>query len=86
MPDSDRWRTDAFLRVRPFKDEFRRQTVQISKSGRGWINIQNLDSNPDNLVQRGFKTSPHPIDKLSMTIAQGQRDESEFFFNLEVFN
>ena len=50
-PNVEGWRMEAFLRVRPFKDEFKRQTVQISKSGRGRINIHNLDPNPDILVQ-----------------------------------
>ena len=54
LPDSDEWRTEVFLRVRPFKDEFRPQTVRISENGRRWINIQNLDPNPDILVQIWF--------------------------------
>ena len=65
LPDSDEWRTEVFLRVRPFKDEFRPQTVRISENGRRWINIQNLDPNPDNLIQREFEISPLPIDNSS---------------------
>jgi len=53
-PDGEGWRMEEYRRVRPFKDEFKRQTVQLSKSGQRRINIQKLDRNPDILVQIWF--------------------------------
>ena len=78
-PDGEGWRMEEYRRVRPFKDEFRRQTEQISESRRRRFNIQNLDPNPDILVKIWFLLIIYFIDFKFSESALSNRSVPNFW-------